>query len=260
MAVIFHLHTMHVPQPFEPPTRSFASHPLCAMSSHQPPSEGSDTSFWASVYTHERPDVLCGVITDINLHRFTLSTLHSNKPCRMHYTPTFNFIPAVSTRLKSTYAGHSQPLMPWDDTLPVSISKSWSLPSTTTPPPRSYSQRQMNSSLGTPSICRQLLVTTSAACHPLPASCNILQFRPLPLISTTNPFRQTPSSRLCVSMRHSRPLHTQNLGRPPPKPTSPLLTPQPKLSSTLLFVSRLLPLPTHLPHLPLPPQQRSPRP
>ena len=42
------------------------------MSSHQPPIEGSDTSFWASVNTYERPNVLCGVITDINLHRFTL--------------------------------------------------------------------------------------------------------------------------------------------------------------------------------------------
>ena len=63
---------MLVPQPFELPTRSFALHHLRAMSSHQPPSEGSDASFWASVYTHERPNVLCGVITDINLHRFTL--------------------------------------------------------------------------------------------------------------------------------------------------------------------------------------------
>ena len=51
---------------------SFDSHPLCAMSSQPPPSEGSESSFWASVYTHEPPNVLCGVITDINLHRFTL--------------------------------------------------------------------------------------------------------------------------------------------------------------------------------------------
>ena len=42
------------------------------MSSHPPPSEGSDSSFWASVYTHEPSNVLCGVLTDINLHRFTL--------------------------------------------------------------------------------------------------------------------------------------------------------------------------------------------
>ena len=126
MAVIFHLHTMHVPQPFELPTRSFASHPLCAMSSHQPPSEGSATSFWASVYTHERPNVLCGVITDINLHRFTLHQ-HLTTHRALTETPllhppfqqalpdalhTFNFIPAVSTRLRSTCAGHSQPLMP----------------------------------------------------------------------------------------------------------------------------------------------------
>ena len=42
------------------------------MASQQPPEEGSDTSFWASVYTEEPPNVLCGVLTDLNLHRFTL--------------------------------------------------------------------------------------------------------------------------------------------------------------------------------------------
>ena len=171
----------------------------------------------------------------------------------MHYKPTFNFIPAASIRLKSTYAGHSQPLKPWDDTLPVSISKSSSLPSMTTQPPRSCSQHQTNSCPGVLSIYRRLRGTTSAAC-------NILQFRPLPLNSTTNPFRQTPSSRLCLSMRNSRPLHTQNLGRPPPKPTAPLLTPQPKLSSILLFFPRPSPLPNHLSHLPLLPQQLNPLP
>ena len=43
-----------------------------AMSAHPPPSEASDSSFWASVYTQEPPNVLCGVLTDLNLHRFTL--------------------------------------------------------------------------------------------------------------------------------------------------------------------------------------------
>ena len=42
------------------------------MSAHPPPSEASDSSFWASVYTQEPPNVLCGVLTDLNLHRFTL--------------------------------------------------------------------------------------------------------------------------------------------------------------------------------------------
>ena len=53
---------------------SFAPYPVCvcAMCSQPPPSEGSDSSFWASVYTQEPPSVLCGVLTDLNLHRFTL--------------------------------------------------------------------------------------------------------------------------------------------------------------------------------------------
>ena len=42
------------------------------MSSQPPPSEASDSSSWASVYTQEPPNVLCGVLTDLNLHRFTL--------------------------------------------------------------------------------------------------------------------------------------------------------------------------------------------
>ena len=42
------------------------------MSSQPSPSEGSESSFWASVYTHEPPNILCGVLTDLNLHRFTL--------------------------------------------------------------------------------------------------------------------------------------------------------------------------------------------
>ena len=47
-------------------------HRPSVMSAHSPPSEASDSSFWASVYTQEPPNVLCGVLTDLNLHRFTL--------------------------------------------------------------------------------------------------------------------------------------------------------------------------------------------
>ena len=42
------------------------------MSFQQPPDESAETSFWAAVYTEEPPNVLCGVLTDLNLHRFTL--------------------------------------------------------------------------------------------------------------------------------------------------------------------------------------------
>ena len=62
------------------------------MSSHPPPSEGSDSSFWASVYTREPSNVLCGVLTDINLHRFTL---------RQHHPPFQRAMPdALQTHLQ----------------------------------------------------------------------------------------------------------------------------------------------------------------
>ena len=51
------------------------------MAFQQPPDEGSDTSFWASVFKEEPPNVLCGVLTDLNLHRFTLHQhLTTNEP------------------------------------------------------------------------------------------------------------------------------------------------------------------------------------
>ena len=42
------------------------------MASNPPPSEGSESSFWASVYQPGSPTTLSGVLTDLNLHRFTL--------------------------------------------------------------------------------------------------------------------------------------------------------------------------------------------
>ena len=38
----------------------------------QPPDESSETSFWAAVYDEDPPHIICGVLTDLNLHRFTL--------------------------------------------------------------------------------------------------------------------------------------------------------------------------------------------
>ena len=38
----------------------------------QPPDESSESSFWAAVYDEDPPHILCGVLTDLNLHRFTL--------------------------------------------------------------------------------------------------------------------------------------------------------------------------------------------
>ena len=62
----------HLPQPFSTTRSQYSCHVrFSAMASQQPPEEGSDTSFWASVFT-EPPNVLCGVLTDLNLHRFTL--------------------------------------------------------------------------------------------------------------------------------------------------------------------------------------------
>ena len=42
------------------------------MSLPQPPDESSETSFWAAVYDEDPPHIICGVLTDLNLHRFTL--------------------------------------------------------------------------------------------------------------------------------------------------------------------------------------------
>ena len=87
------------------PLVSFAPHHLCAMSSHQPPSEGSDTSFWASVYTHKRPNILCGVITDINLHRFTL---HQHLTTHRALTETPLLHPPFQQALPDTLQTHIQ--------------------------------------------------------------------------------------------------------------------------------------------------------
>ena len=38
----------------------------------QPPDESSDTSFWAAVCDEDPPHIICRVLTDLNLHRFTL--------------------------------------------------------------------------------------------------------------------------------------------------------------------------------------------
>ena len=38
----------------------------------QPPDESSETSFWVGVYDEDPPHIICGVLTDLNLHRFAL--------------------------------------------------------------------------------------------------------------------------------------------------------------------------------------------
>ena len=119
---------------------------------------------------------------------------------------------------------------------------------------RFFSQQQTNFYQGALSTYRRSPGTTSAAPHQLLASCNTPQFRPLPLTPTTSPPKPIPPSRLCVSMRNNRPLHTLNLGRPPPKLTPSYHMPQPRLSSTLWFFHGPSPPPTHLSRLPLPPQ------
>ena len=115
-------------------------------------------------------------------------------------------------------------------------------------------QQQTNFCQGALSTYRPSPGTTSAAPHQWLASCTTSQFRPLPLIPTTSPPKPIPLSRLYVSMRNNRPLHTLNPGRPPPKPTASHHMPPPKLSSTPWFFHQLSPPPTHLSRLPLPPQ------
>ena len=248
------------------------------MSSHQPPSEGSDTSFWASVYTHERPNVLCGVITDINLHRFTL---HQHLTTHRTLTETPLLHPPFQQALPDALHTHIQLYTSSIHQIEVHLRRALTaLDALGRHPPSVYLQ-ELESTLDDDSASEILLPTpdellpgrtppiTRHNLGGVSPTARVLQHTSIQTTPTHfhNQSIQTDTilesllfSRLCVSMRNSRPLHNQNLGRPPPKPTFPPLTPQPRLSSTLLFVSRLLPLPTHLPHLPLPPQQRSPLP
>ena len=82
-----------------------ASRRLHAMASHQPPAEGSDTSFWASVYTEEPANVLCGVLTDLNLHRFTL---HQHLATNDALTATPLLHPPFQQALPSALHNHIQ--------------------------------------------------------------------------------------------------------------------------------------------------------
>ena len=72
----------------------------------QPPDEGSDCSFWAAVYDEEPPNILCGVLTDLNLHRFTLHQ-HLTTNAALTETPllhqTFEqaLPPAIQRRIRN---------------------------------------------------------------------------------------------------------------------------------------------------------------
>ena len=94
------------------PLVSFAPHPLCAIARISSLAKAAIHHFGPRSVTLTNDPMFCVESSQINLHRFTLhhhSTHHFNKPCQIHYKPTFNFSPPASTRLKSTCAGHSHP-------------------------------------------------------------------------------------------------------------------------------------------------------
>ena len=178
------------PQPFEPLTLSFALHHLCAMSSHQPPSEGSDTSFWASVYTQERPNVLCGVITDVNLHRFTL---HQHLTTHRALTETPLLHPPFQQALPNALQTHIQLYTTSVHQIEIHLRRALTaLEALGRHPPSVYLQEldstldedsasevifqhPTNSYLGKPFTCHPLHATTLYPHHRVPESCNTLR-------------------------------------------------------------------------------------
>ena len=115
---------MHVasPQPFVHAQPSAPAR-FALMTLPQPPDESSEPSFWAAVYDEDPPHIICGLLTDLNLHRFTLHQ-HLTTNAALTETPllhqTFQASIAkcattipTSTLPTSTCAAHWTLLMPW---------------------------------------------------------------------------------------------------------------------------------------------------
>ena len=229
------------------------------MSSHPPPSEGSDSSFWASVYTHEPSNVLCGVITDINLHRFTL---HQHLTTHRALTETPLLHPLFQRVMTDALQTHLQ-LYTSIHQIEVHVRRALTaLEALGRHPPSVYLQ-ELESTVDDDSASEILLPTPD----------ELLPGRTihLPPITRRNLGGTSPTARVLqhtsVQTTPTQFLHEEQQTTPHPEPwsaaaqpTAPLLTPQPKLSSILLFFPRPSPLPTHLSHLPLLPQQLNPLP
>ena len=169
---------------------------ISAMASQQPPEEGSDTSFWASVFTAEPPNVLCGVLTDLNLHRFTLHQHLTNNEAltetQLLHQPFQQALyhqlsKGISTTTTPTtwptftFGGPSTPSTLWDAIRPASISATRTRKLTTIqyqPPLNHHSQPQVACSQGNLCTFHQPFVIISAHSPPGPWSCSTTPHRP----------------------------------------------------------------------------------
>ena len=79
------------------------------MSTPQPPDESAESSL-AAVYTEDAQPVLCGILTDLNLHRFTLhqqlTTHDSLSETPLWREPLHNNLPTPITQLLQQYRVH----------------------------------------------------------------------------------------------------------------------------------------------------------
>ena len=155
------------------------------MASNPPPSEGSESSFWASVYQPGSPTILSGVLTDLNLHRFTLhqhlSTHLSKRLCLKQCNNTSASTQPASNRLTFMSAEHLQHLTPSAGIPRGSISRTPTLHSTMILRRKCSCLQLTISCRAAPFNYHELPGTPSAPPHRLLLHSNTAQLRPLPL-------------------------------------------------------------------------------
>ena len=81
-----------------------------AMTTPRSPDESAESSFWAWVYTEEAQAVICGILTDLNLHRFhlhqQLTTHDSLSETPLWHEPLHSNLPTPITQLLQQYRAH----------------------------------------------------------------------------------------------------------------------------------------------------------
>ena len=69
-----------------------------------------ESSFWSWVYTEESQPVMCGILTDLNLHRFqlhqTLTNFNSLQDTPLWHDPLHNNLPIPIAQLLARYRAH----------------------------------------------------------------------------------------------------------------------------------------------------------
>ena len=228
-------------QPSRSSARCYTS--ISAMGSQQPPEEGSETSFWAAVFTEEPPNILCGVLTGLNLHRFTphqhLTTNESLTETPLLHQPFHDALPPPLQRLVQRYHTNlnlaNVHLRRALDALELlgrqpgaylrdpDLAAGDLTPPTEAPFPAA-SGLQPGEPVQVPPAVRHHLPT-------LPTRALVLQntsTQTTPMHFTTHQTQQTDIVITPpLSMRNSRPPHAQTVATLPPKPTSTLLSATP---------------------------------